>query len=228
MSYELDKSGVLPDLDPHRFFIENTPMLVQLARHVAMNLAYSYRGFHVGVSAVGHIPESGEFAVVSAGNTKKKSREKVCAEKKALTQLANIGMTEAIGLVVVATTDRHKIAEVTGIGTPTLHPCDECRGGVCRHHKLMRDETLMLTTGLTDTTEGNVYQAHLNKDLLNLYDTHDSDALNDNVGHFDAAHWSERPLLYDTLKLTERTWPRKKQRSDAELARAALIADFVV
>jgi len=227
MSKHAHRTGEIGDFDPYRMFIANVPLLVSMARSAAMHSAFSYRGFKVGVAAQGHYSETGEISIVSAGNLKPREFEdKICAEYIALQKLDKTGMQEVTGLVVVATTDRKKIAEVNqGLATPTLPPCHECQHGVCTHHKLMRRSSLIVTAGL-EATSGieDIYQAHLNGELLDSFKDHNHGRLFDNVHTFE--DWSQRTGLYDQLVVGERAWPGKKQRSNAMLARMALTADL--
>ncbi len=226
MSKELSGTESSVDFDPHRMFIANIPTLVSMARSAAMHSAFSYRGFKVGVAAQGHYDETGQIDIVSAGNLKPKEYEdKICAESIALHKLDKTGMQKVTGLVIVATTDRKQIAEVNqGLATPTLPPCYECQHGVCTHHKLMRDNSLIVTAGMGTEPQNDIFQAYLNSELLNYFKHDNHEPLFDNVHTFD--NWVERLVRYDHLTVAERVWPGKKPRSHAVLARMALNTDL--
>ncbi len=209
-----------PGYDPHHLFVGAVPYAVDQARTAAETQAHSYRDFQVGAVVFAHHPETQETVLVSAGNTKSsRHKTKVCAERKALAQARKLGMQEAIGIVVAATTDIDLIAEVTDASTPTLHPCAECQA-FFDDHELVRDETIVVTTGISS----DIHQVHTRGELAKMYrgrKQRPSTSIHGST--FD--NWNETRLaLYDELMFAERTVPANKHRSPSTLAVMAMTA----
>ncbi len=203
-----------PNYDPHHLFIGSVPYAVDQARSAAKNQAHSWRDFNVGAVVFAHNPETQETLLISAGNTKSsRHKTKVCAERKALVNARKAGMQEAIGIVVAATTNIDLIEEVTDAATPTLHPCAECQA-FFNGHDLIRDDTIILTTGITSDT----HQLHTHKEMTRMYTgKRKNPSVTVHGTTFD--DWNETRLtLYDNLSFAERSLPVRQQRSGAKLA----------
>lgn len=208
--------GAHPDFDPYHLFVGMVPYMVDQARSAASTEAYSYRDFLVGAAVFAAMPETGETTVVAAGNLKTRpGKEKVCAEKKALKTVSKTGHTEVIGLVVVGTTDRELIEQVTRRATPTLHPCDDCLGGFSEH-AMMRDETLVVSAGI----EEDIYEVHTHKEL-HAAARNRKKAPPENLLS-GMGNWSLRQSRYDFLVEQEQQSPPHLQRSRATLAQIAM------
>ena len=205
--------------DPGRTFIQRVPSMVDQARDAAENDAYSYRGFKVGAAVLAYNPHTRETGVLAAGNLKiRPDKAKFCAEYRSLQIAKRSGLTVVGGIVVAATTDKHQIGEVTDVETRTLHPCSECRQLFC-DHPLMRDDTLILTTGI----DSDVYQVHTNDELQKLYADHYPDALEGRPTQFGFEHWDQHLETYDRLRAAEATLSEDRQRGIAQLAQMALL-----
>lgn len=214
------------DLDRYRRFIESIPTLVDMARTAARLEAYSYRGFVVGAAAEVIDHENQRPKYYSAGNSKPRHKAKFCAEQRLLGQIRPKSSENITGIVVAGTTDRKLIEGVTEVATPTLHPCADCRHAFddLRHAHLVHDHMLVLTTGLTDEPNGDIFQVHTLKELVNYYAEDDYHALTEKVQSLDSV--GERLTLYDHLRVGESTLKSHKRRPSWKLAKMALTADL--
>jgi len=207
-----------PGFEPGHILVSSVLFMAEQARYAAENDAHSYRGFKVGAAAFVLNAERQETAILAAGNLKSSRHTgKVCAEKKVLQQAKKVGYTWAAALLVAGTTDKELIVEVTDAATSTLHPCAECRIAFDTH-PLMREDTLIITTGLQLDT----YQVHTQAELRKLYESGslpDGQAPVRNFGN-----WQHRIAAYDYMSLAERQLPLEQQRPMSMLAKMALLA----
>ncbi len=183
-----------PGFDPFREFVASVPELVRKSRLANEDETYSYRGFKVGVTGLFWVPDTQDTVFLSAGNLKKQGKPKFCAEQRLLIRARKAGFTQAIGLVITATTDRQKISEVTGLPTPTLHPCEECRS-VLSQDKMMTADTLLLTTGV----ESSYFQVHRFGELVTRYSEGEIEALQHTNISSGFSDWEHRLEVYDGL-----------------------------
>ncbi len=209
-----------PEFDPGRIFISQVPSMVDQARYAARTDAHSYRDFRVGATAFAYNPETQEIGINAAGNLKgRKDKAKICAERKVLEQSKKAGFSVVAGLVIAATTDLEKIKEVTGVSTATLHPCHECQA-FCDEHPLMRDDTVIVTTG----TDSDRYQVHTHTELRALYRADDPELLETEPHTFGFDNWQQRIEIYDHLVRAEKQVIPTEQRSAGKLIQMALLA----
>lgn len=176
----------------YRRFVASVPSLVQTARLAAENMAFSYRLFLVGCSGL-FLDSEGGIETLSQGNLKNEIKTKVCAEKKVLNSARRLGLVQAVGLVVAATTDIDKIAEVTDLPTPTLHSCGDCLN-LFVGHPLMRRETLIVTVGDKD----DAYQVMTSGEMRDLY-TLDPEAVLEQPKSWGFDDWDAHLAGYDRL-----------------------------
>lgn len=225
MSKENDSSQQL-GFDRHRRFIESIPTLVDMARTAAKLEAFSYRGFVVGAAAEVYDSEASRVKYYSAGNSKPRHKAKFCAEQRLLGQIGPKSSENVTGIVVAGTTDRQKIAEVTGFATPTLHPCADCRHAFddLKHAHLVHDHMFILTTGFTDEPDGDIFQIHTLNELVEHYAEGNQQELAENVQTLDSV--GERLTLYEHLRVAESTLKPGKRRPSWKLAKMALTADL--
>ncbi|HSH18056.1 MAG TPA: hypothetical protein VK978_01595 [Candidatus Saccharimonadales bacterium] len=200
-------------------FVASVPLMAQLARIAAANLAYSYRGLHVGAAGM-FVDSDNNLDILTAGNLKsKKNKEKVCAEKQDLAKAVKRGAIKAVGLVVAGPTDVELIKGITGRESPTLHCCEECRI-MMEDHPLVDDETPIVTVGLNS----NVYQSHGNKQLRDLYAG--VDGVRESAAYDLEYNWEKRQDMYRYNAVAERMIDEDQRRSPAVLARLALSASL--
>ncbi len=227
--YRLFEAATGRDYDPWFTFIQLMPGMFQLARDAARDEAISYRNFHVGAAIYAINEQTRETAILSAGNKKANPDvEKYCAERSVIDQVEMLWgrkaieerHARAIGLVVAGTTDKSKIAEVTGRVTPTLHPCDSCRN-LFEESLLIRSDTLVVSIG--DTSD--VHQVHSVAELQKFYlDEDQLDAHNHEDPDF--ADMEMRQAIYGFMTNTN-LFPAYVQESRANIARMALTACFL-
>lgn len=210
------------EFDTGHLLVSLVPNMVEQARFAAETDAHSYRDFKVGAAVLAVNDVTHETAVITAGNLKSRHKAKVCAERKALQQARKIGYTQAASIVVAGTTDAELIREVTGVATPTLHPCGECQN-MFDSHPLMRDDTLIITTGLED----DIYQVHNFVELKGLYSIADLSVLETQEGGLhDFSNWEQRVALYGHMRYLEQRFPVEERRSSSKMAQLALVADI--
>ena len=201
--------------NPWRFMLSKLPTLLIFSRLEAQR-AYSYRDFKVGASVFSIIEGAPFWSIDSAGNTKNERRPKVCAEKKSLKRSSKMGMTKTLAVVVAATTDIDKIEEVTFLRTPTLHPCDECRG-LFDEFPVARDDTLIISTGY----ENDVLQVHTHAELREAYNS----GVTDLIGYRKRKGFNKSGLIrtFDSINGVQKTIPADRQMLDHEIAKVALL-----
>lgn len=207
-----------PRFDAHHLFVGAVPFMVDNARAAAFNDSYSYRGFRVGAAAFAVKMSLNETGIYAAGNVKRtKDKTKICAEKRALNQASKSGFTRAVGIVVAGTTDVGLIAEVTDQPTPTLHPCGDCRH-LFEDHKLVRPDTLVVTTGL----EEDIYQVHTFAELQGAYAN--KSGLPEQVTVDGLDGWSLRQSFYDRVAAAQLHLEEPQRQSSAAIAKMAMLA----
>ncbi len=203
--------------DPYRDFVEAVPNLAKKARKAAKDEAFSYRDFRVGCAVLGISGGIDTMVTAAGGNIKVRGQEKICAERVAARRAEDEGVIAIIGVVVVGTSNPAEIKAVTGLATPTLHMCSECRIDFSDTKSRFTDETLVVTSGLTT----DYYQTHLFGQLRELYDDECYEELMGMRISSDFDNWQRRVNLYDNLVIGEQ---EDMQRHRAELAQRALIA----
>ncbi len=211
-----------PRFDAHHLFVGAVPYMVDQARAAAIHDSYSYRDFRVGAAVFAVKMRLNETGLYAAGNVKsKKEKAKICAEKRVLNQAAKSGFTRAVGIVVAGTTDVELIAEVTEKATPTLHPCGDCRH-LFEDHRLMRPDTLVITTGLED----DIYQVHTFTELQDVYAQKRSLPEQITADGFD--NWSLRQSFYDHIANAQSYLAEDERQTAAMIAKMALLAPLTV
>ncbi len=208
--------------EPYHLMLSAMPYMVESARVAANEKANSYRDFHVGaaVFAINPVDESSE--IFSAGNLKvKREKDKVCAEKIAIKKAQKAGMIEALGVVVVATTDIELIKGVTGAATPTLPMCADCQDpkGAVAGSKLVTDKTLVVTTGL----DKDLYQVHLLSDMQEAFADGRGEELQEARPYF---NWQLIMESYDFAKNQELSRLEGHRKHPALLAKAAMLGQM--
>ena len=216
------------EIDPYHMFIGIVPHLVYLARRSTDEEAYSYRGFHVGASLFALLPKLRQTVLFSAGNTKLENEAKLCAEMRILNELESYGQIvgdspQAIGLVIVGTSDRQLIKGVTGRESSTLHPCQECQD-IMGKSSVITDETLIVTAGI----DSDDHQVHSYGQLRDFYDAlRRGDDPTDSFAHgspnFD--QWHTRQAFYDYM--SGPYGQEVERKTPAEAARIAVSSVFV-
>lgn len=138
--------------------------LLELAWQAVDELGESYRGFRVGCAVVALDQMGGRIGHYFHGNfTPYKGADWNCAEKRAFEKVTERGFDTilAVGIVGPIQTD-----EVSGVESPTLHPCYRCRG-MFEESSLTDPDTLIATMNL----EENAYELHTEESMLALHRT---------------------------------------------------------
>lgn len=165
--------------DPWHMFVESVPMMVEEAREVRLNEkeTKSYR-IRVGCTVLATDAVGTSMGIFNGGNTKvTPSAGKVCAETRTIRRAQKAGMTNIIGMVVVGDPQPD---DGSGLASPTLHCCEECRLG--NLGTFSNDDTLVLT-------------AHPQRDKFQLQTARELIALHDAV--VAGAEPMEPPLFHD-------------------------------
>lgn len=134
------------EFDPVHWFLENIPFMIEQARSDGQRDAHSYRQFHVAGTGYAINTHDKISNIESAGNLKREPKSKVCVEKKLAGRMQK-DMTNLVGLVILATTDKHQIKQVSDLPTPTLHLCGECRHEILEYG-IASPSTLVVHSGL--------------------------------------------------------------------------------
>ena len=171
--------------DPVLYFIQRIPYLVERARTMGRESAYSYRDFHVAGAIVAHSEAEKIIWEDVGGNLKRATKAKVCMERKLDGRAEKRGMLETIGYVVLGTTDKKAISEVSDLATPTLHWCTDCRHDIPNTPRTTPN-TIIFTSGLED----DVNQSFLTYQLTDMYRRAES-------GDIDRALMRSQPSLDD-------------------------------
>lgn len=145
--------------DPYELIFQWGKSAIATARATRDRRARSYRNFKVGSAVISVNDEKHEAAgFVSANSKLSKEDDKICAEMNIVGEAKKQGYDYHVGLFVVGTTDPEEIKEVTGLATPTLHPCEPCRA-------LIDEATVVISTGYDE----DVYEVYTGKQLWNVY-----------------------------------------------------------
>ena len=206
-----------PDIDPMRHLVEHLPDMINRTRGAALT-GYSWRGFLVG--AGGLMQESdGALREYYAGNLKRESKQKVCAEPRMLGRVGKKTTGRMVGIVVAATTDVDLIEEVSLYRTPTLHCCIDCQ------HKLVTDphvdeDTMMVTAGI----DKDVYQAFTVGWMTDTYRKNDKAQIEQARAIQGFDKWDKRLDLYDKLTYAETQMKSKTPRTPTQIAQMVLMA----
>lgn len=154
-------------------------MMVEQARNVRLDEkeTSSYR-IRVGCTVLATDAAGTSIGIFGGGNTKiTPAAGKVCAETRAIRRARRAGMTNIIGMVVVGDPQPD---DGSGLASPTLHCCEECRLG--NLGKFSNDDTLVLT-------------AHPQRDKFQLQTAHELIVLHEMVVVGEEPQ--EPPLFYD-------------------------------
>ena len=222
-------------IDPFAKFIELVPMLVEKARRSEQFEGHSYRGFHVGAAALAYDALANRIGVFSGANYKDKISEderehtdlhdipKVCAEADIVARASDAGFSRIIGFLVVATTNRQKIKEVTGIATATLEPCNDCIR-IFDKNPIVGNRTMVVTMGAKE----NIYQAQTVGEIKERREA-GSSAAEAKIYQYDFSEWGDRAKYYENIiKKSGRKMPKagsdiSRSKKRIEIAQKALI-----
>ena len=159
--HDLGKTG--SQIDVPYLVTQSLCRILDLSHQSVERLGESYRGFKVG-TAVLALNNSGRTGIYFGGNyTPFKGSEWNCAEKRALEAVRAGGFSKVLAIAVSGSPQPDAIS---GITSPTLHPCHRCRG-LLSSSDLVNEETLIATTDLAE----NEYELFSVKSLLAFHDT---------------------------------------------------------
>lgn len=103
--------------------------------------AENYRTFNVGTGALAY--NSKDFKIFGGANIMNgKGHPKVCAEQQAI---KNAFLNDYNEILIVCVVGKPQKDDQSGILSPTLHPCWECRKLMKNMYKLL-DDTLIVTS----------------------------------------------------------------------------------
>jgi cytidine deaminase len=127
--------------------VQSLCRITNLANQAVEQLGHSYRGFKVG-AAVLALDEPGRRAGIYFGGnyTPYEGAEWNCAEKRAFEVVHKRGFNRILALAVSGPPQ----IDVSGVESPTLHPCDKCRE-MMRESELTEPNTLVATANLDQT-----------------------------------------------------------------------------
>ena len=118
----------------------------------------------------------------------------------------------------MGTGDKELIHAVTGVATPTLHPCpDFCQPQLRENWRIPHDMPLV-----TVTDNGLIFQVFTLDNLLDLYDENESFALMNNNISNEGLDFSTAYIRFKRLVELSNTWRNKP--SPADMVISALLA----
>ena len=160
--HDLSVGGVQADV-PY-LVTQSLCRILNLSHQAVERLGESYRGFRVGAAVLALDSNLGRTGIYFGGNyTPFKGAEWNCAEKRAFEVVRAKGFTRVLG---VAVSGPAQPDSVSGIESPTLHPCHRCRG-LLATSDLVNEDTLVATTNLAEDE----FELFTVKSLLALHDT---------------------------------------------------------
>ncbi len=189
--------------------------LITLLDEVDRGDAYSYRDFLVaaGFMAFDWEERSGLYI---RGNFKEEGQEKSCAEKNTEALMRKKGIRIAAGGIIQATSDIELIHAVTGVATPTLHPCPDLCQPIMRASPIFDMDMPLITIA----DDGARFQAFTLGDLLDAYENDDFETLkNRNIGG--KINFYEAMVRYWRTVKDSEGW--KSKPSPGELAVTSLL-----
>ncbi|HEX7368532.1 MAG TPA: hypothetical protein VF261_02655 [Candidatus Saccharimonadales bacterium] len=192
--------------DPVYAFLQQVPQLIVRAREIGARSAYSYRNVYVAGSIYGIDESEKTVWQETTGSVKRQGKEKVCFEKRALALASKTLIPRIIGMVILGASDRRQIESISGLATPTLHPCVVCRAETLAQHPAVSASTLAVTSGL----QGDVNQVFSVGQLQRLYERAGRGDIDAALyeSHSDFTDWEQRLARYgDAVQRLEGTAP---------------------
>lgn len=210
--------------------VDHTPEYIEVGREAQVE-AVSYRGVLVSAVVVA-ADRLGEIVLITGANIKPNtSKTTVCAETVAYAKLQKENdrrfedsgrsvpnFLVPLGIVVVSNTDKQTNEGITGVATPVLHMCANCRVRGADDPRITADLPVV-----SAHADHDIYQAHTQAGLNSMYDEHDFPAV---PIVRDLSRWSKRVARYDELVNAELRWDEQARRLPGELAVNALMADL--
>jgi cytidine deaminase len=146
------------------YVVQSLCRIVDLSQQAVEELGQSYRGFKVG-SAILALDSNGlRTGTYFGGNlTPYKGADWNCAEKRAFETVQQRGFDTVLAIAVTGPVQPD---ENSGVQSPTLHPCQHCRG-LLASSPLVHNETLIATSNLEHTE----FELFTRNSLLALHQT---------------------------------------------------------
>jgi hypothetical protein len=205
-----NQSGELLRINP-----DHSETLLSQLSEIDVGDAYSYRNFLV---AAGFLAFDGDekSGVYVRGNLKEQGKEKSCAERNAEAALRRRGFIRSAGLIVQASADIDLIHAVTGVATPTLHPCPDLCQPILATSRIIPVDMPVITIA----DDGSRFQAFVLSDMLKAYDDDNYEKLmKKNIGG--RIDFFEALVSYRKILRQAEMW--KNKPTPGELAVTALL-----
>jgi cytidine deaminase len=155
------------------FFDQIELRMVAAARRAAREKAVSYRNFLVGACGAILLRNRDEVVFVpGANNSPRRGVPRDCAEMDIVRHAEELlaahgaGNVAVLDVYVAGTDDPEQIEAVTGLVTPTLHPCSDCRDLMVKH-PAVQDDTGIVTVGLDPASTA--WEQHSLRGLIDRY-----------------------------------------------------------
>lgn len=182
--FDLD---TLPDIDVEYLTIQSLCRITDLSQQAVEMLGESYRGFKVGCAVLALDEPGRRTGIYFGGNfTPFKGAEWNCAEKRALATIEARGFTSALAVAVSGSPQ----IDVSGVESPTLHPCHKCRA-MLEQSPLMQPDTLIATS----TPSGDAYELFTRDSLIERHATGQEQPFPDH--HFMLPFYWDQILTFD-------------------------------
>lgn len=153
-----DLRNLPPEFDMEYLTIQSLCRIIDLSQQAVDMLAESYRGFKVGAAVLALDEPGMRTGIYFGGNlTPYEGADWNCAEKRALETVESRGFNRALAIAVSGQPQ----VDVSGVESPTLHPCYKCRD-MFEQSGLVLPDTLIATS----TPSGDAYELHTLASLI--------------------------------------------------------------
>jgi len=145
--------------------VQSLCRILDLSHQAIEQLGQSYRGYKVGAAVLAHDEFGGRLGIYFGGNyTPYKGATWNCAEKRALEVVQKRGFNRVLAVAISGPAPH--VDEISGVESPTRHPCSKCRG-MLSESPLIAPDTLIATSNLTE----DAYELHTAESILQLHET---------------------------------------------------------
>jgi len=182
-----DLSRFRDEVDINYLAVQSLCRIVDLSQQAVEQLGHSHRGFKVGAAAYVLDEPGKRTGVYFGGNfTPYKGAPWNCAEKRALETIRARGFTKVLAIAVSGPPQ----IDISGVESPTLHPCHKCRA-MFDGSKLTSADMLIATA----TPTGDAHELFTLGSLLKLHETKQEQPFPCN--HVLLPHYWNQVLSYD-------------------------------
>lgn len=159
------------EIDADYLTVQSLCRVIDLSQQAIEQLGISYRGFKVGCAILALDELGHRSGIYFGGNfTPYQGAQWNCAEKRALSKIEERGFNKVLAIAVSGPPQ----TDVSGVESPTLHPCHRCRA-MFAQSELIQPETLVATS----TPDGSAHELFTQESLERLHATHEPQSFPD-------------------------------------------------